>query len=370
MHPELAGAPPSEYWHEDEASRYHTTPQAARLQAELTQSVVELGGLPCRSGVLLDLGAGGGLSTLTCQALAAARGDAGGPPFVLAVDVSADMLATAAPSEAALAGVRVSGLPAAAGDAGDSADHSVEISEGLLWYRARSDRVLADIGRPLPFRKGVVDGVLSVSAAQWLINGRPASNEESLRGGSASLDPGARGPSSEAPPAHADGGPELSQPRLCCLFRSLRAALPPGGRAALQFYPPKGDPDFGARAMLDAARALGFTADVVLDFPHRSAARKWVLAAQVPSRPEGAGAGCSRWCALCWPVPAGHCALLQSPAPAGAASARSRQQHVDLALRLTRCGRRLRAAAVGAGGEREAADIQARIVKDQGEPLV
>lgn len=66
---------PEEYYEQTEAERYHRVPKAPKVQAELTYSAVALGGLlPQKLGsIVLDLGAGGGLSTLTLQALASEK---------------------------------------------------------------------------------------------------------------------------------------------------------------------------------------------------------------------------------------------------------------------------------------------------------
>lgn len=369
MQPELVGPQPSEYWHEDEAQRYHNTSKAARLQAELTHSAADLGGLPCGPGVVLDLGAGGGLSTVAYQALAAAAAcDPGGPPFVLSLDASLDML-TSTPSLSSLAGIRVP--PLRPGGRGEEAVN-VDVADGVRWRVARSDALLADFSQPLPFRPGVLDGVLSVSAVQWLLDGRPPC---SVAGGAAQPAPSqpvastaaiaaaAELPSAERPRAsicveagHAerceDGArPEARHPRLQRLFESLRAACVPKARMGLQFYPPKGDHDFGARGLRTEALAAGFTAKVLLDYPHRSSAKKWVLVtldAGDGQTTRVAGDSLrhdthaeSEWCALCWPVVAGRCALQHLGVGNGSVRTRAEQHHADVALRLARCGRRL-----------------------------
>ena len=65
-----------------------------------------------------------------------------------------------------------------------------------------------------------------------------------------------------------------------------------------------------------------------------------------------------KWCALCWPVVTARCALQQE---LGDALARERvqNQHIEVALRLSRCGRRLCAAADG--GSMEDDEVRARI---------
>ena len=79
----------------------------------------------------------------------------------------------------------------------------------------------------------------------------------------------------------------------------LHAALAPGGRAALQFYP---TPE-GARAALVAARAAGFRAALLIDMPHATRAKKLSLAVQKCSSAVEPPNHCGH-CPLSWPVPA------------------------------------------------------------------
>lgn len=347
--PELAGQGPADYWGAGEANRYHGTSRATLLQAELTQSAVALGDLPRGPGVVVDLGTGGGLSSLTFHALAASAKCQGGPPFVIGIDASAAMLKTS-PSEEAVSGIRIADLAPegapAEGQEGGRDDPRVEISEGLRWAQGRRDVLLADLAQPLPFRPGVLDGALSVSAVQWLLDPRAPADDERC--------------------GH--------QPRLRRLFRGLRTASLPGAKLGLQFYPPKGDHDFGARALREAARAEGVLGDIVLDFPHRGSAKKWLFVGQVVPTEGGEKLEqpvAEPWCALCWPVVAGRCPLQSglspttSIGPAGGAAvrARSERQHLEVALRLARCGRRLGAANEAATDSSSTA-IRERLEKD------
>lgn len=274
-------------------------PRAARVQAELTYSALALGRLS--KGIVLDLGAGGGLSTVSLQALVDSS-------FVLAMDRSSHMLTTVASSVADIS------LPSLSCEG-----RSVDVATGLERTRC-GDRILADMSQPLPLRQKVVDSVLSVSAVQWLLEARQ---------------------------------PEpVPQVKLRRLFASLREASVEAARLAMQFYPPKGDHDFGARALRDAAKEEQWAAEVVMDFPHHPAtSKKWFLVAErAQERPTS-------WCALCWPVVVGRCALQGPCAPPQLR--RAHQQHAEVALRLARCGRRLRGSAE---------DIQQRL-QQQLQPL-
>eukprot|EP00438_Fugacium_kawagutii_P019725 Skav213554 [mRNA] locus=scaffold263:69592:73184:+ [translate_table: standard] len=313
--------PASEYYEQTEAERYHRVPKAPKVQAELTYSAVALGGLlPQKLGsIVLDLGAGGGLSTLTLQALAAfeKRGelpDAHAVPFVLAFDTSAHMLATAHIQESSLGGIRLRAIrEEQVGKSG-----MVDLSAGLPWVSSRCDRIQVDMSQPLPLRSDVVNAVLSVSAVQWLIQPRTGSSKPSKSDEAQSIQP--------------------KQSKLETLFASLKRVAVKDAKLAMQFYPPKGDFDFGARALRDAARKKSWAANVVMDFPHAaSAAKKYFLLASchVSVEPEP-------WCALSWPVVVARCAL-QGTCEEDQ-HGRAQQQHAEVALRLARCGRRLRAA--------------------------
>ena len=326
-----------EYYAQEEAERYHRVPKAARVQAELTHAAATLGGLlpAANGGIVLDLGAGGGLSTVTFQALAA---QSGSPPFILGFDTSSHMLATAAGiQEPSLLGIRVPGMSPREGiDVGH-----VDISEGVQWVLRRGDRILADMSQPLPLREDVADAVLSVSAVQWLLELRPeAAGDRAIN-------------CSEAAP----------QAKLTGLFSSLRRVTAKSAKLAMQFYPPKGDHDFGARVLQGSARQAEWAdAAVVLDFPHHpsSLAKKWFLTA---SRCRELQSPLERpvWCALCWPVVVACCALqcsaMQGPS-AKVVQDRAEQQHAELALRLVRCGRRLQ---TSPDDDAAALGIQARL---------
>ncbi|CAK0888711.1 unnamed protein product, partial [Prorocentrum cordatum] len=152
--------------------------------------------------------------------------------------------------------------------------------------------------------------------------------------------------------------------------RSATAARPRrrgrhgGGRRAASAAPAVRVSPRGLRARGEAGDAVlpaeaGFEAEVVLDFPHRGAAKKWVLAARLP---RGGGVAAlaprSKWCALCWPVVTACCALQQELEDA-LTRERVQYQHIEAALRLSRCGRRICAAADGGSVEDE--QVRARI---------
>eukprot|EP00668_Euglena_longa_P045772 GGOE01061452.1.p1 GENE.GGOE01061452.1~~GGOE01061452.1.p1 ORF type:complete len:334 (+),score=121.05 GGOE01061452.1:128-1003(+) len=122
----------------------------------------------------------------------------------------------------------------------------LDISDAML--RIAVDRetegelVQRDIGEGLPFRPGVFDGCISISALQWLCN--------------------------------ADKRHHVPQRRLKCFFMSLFACLRRGARAVFQFYPAnKQQLDMIVRS----SERSGFTGGLVVDFPHSTRAKKYFL---------------------------------------------------------------------------------------------
>jgi len=131
----------------------------------------------------------------------------------------------------------------------------------------------------------------------------------------------------------------------------------------------KGDPDWGAQALLSTATSAGFQAAVYLDFPHKGAAKKWILVAKAPDVIAGASEPCaSAWCALCWPVVTARCPLSQVPYPSwagtvGNSAVRDRvvYQHIEAVMRLVRKGRRILAtSSAGVSAKNEAAVVEGR----------
>ena len=109
------------------------------------------------------------------------------------------------------------------------------------------DGVRADLSQRLPFRRAVFDGALSISAVHYI--------------------------------ARADEHRSAAE-RLQTLFASLAACT--AGPAIFQFYP---DTDAAATMTRSVAEAAGWDAQLVVDQPHRTDARRWFLHA-VPTRPS------------------------------------------------------------------------------------
>jgi 18S rRNA (guanine1575-N7)-methyltransferase len=97
-----------------------------------------------------------------------------------------------------------------------------------------------DMGEGLPFRAGMFDGAISVSALQWLCN--------------------------------ADRKSHVPKKRLMVFFQSLYKCLARGARAVFQFYPANVDQ---LDMITTAAMKCGFSGGIVTDFPHSTKAKKY-----------------------------------------------------------------------------------------------
>ena len=102
--------------------------------------------------------------------------------------------------------------------------------------------VVNDMGDGVPFRPGVFDGAVSISAVQWLCN--------------------------------VDKRGQIPQKRLRVFFQSLYNSLARGARAVLQFYP---DIPEQTNIITAAAEKAGFGGGVIIDYPHSARARKHYL---------------------------------------------------------------------------------------------
>ena len=203
----------NEYYDAQRARAY--TERLGGAQETLALRCAELAGLiPARTDhqkrpLLLDVGCGSGLSMLPLEQ----RGCA-----MLGVDLSLEMLRTA----------RESGL----------------------------EVIQADMSHTLPFRNGVFDGLVSVSAVQFLC--------EAAAGRSA-------------------------RERLACCMQETQRVLETSAAnanankdamanvpcAAFQFHP--ADQVLHPRAVLEAAEDAGCQAALVMDQPHRTSGRRWFL---------------------------------------------------------------------------------------------
>lgn len=104
------------------------------------------------------------------------------------------------------------------------------------------DVLQLDLGHGLPFRAGAFDGVVSISALQWLCN--------------------------------VDKSGHKPAKRLYKLFSSLYACLSRGSRAVFQFYPENSDQ---IELITSQAMKAGFYGGLVVDFPNSTKAKKVFL---------------------------------------------------------------------------------------------
>uniref|UniRef100_A0A8B9MBE4 18S rRNA (guanine-N(7))-methyltransferase n=1 Tax=Accipiter nisus TaxID=211598 RepID=A0A8B9MBE4_9AVES len=158
--PEHRG-PPELFYDEAEARKYTQNSRVVEIQSQMSERAVELLGLPeDRPCLLLDVGCGSGLS-----------GDyiSNEGHYWIGMDISPAMLDVAVERE------------------------------------VEGDLLLADVGHGIPFRPGMFDGCISISAVQWLCNADKKSH---------------------SPPK-----------RLYQFFSTLYTALARGSRAVLQLYP-------------------------------------------------------------------------------------------------------------------------------------
>ncbi|XP_060687762.1 probable 18S rRNA (guanine-N(7))-methyltransferase [Hemiscyllium ocellatum] len=191
-------APPEVFYGEDEARKYTQNSRMIEIQTQMSERAVELLHLPeDQPCFLLDVGCGSGLS-----------GDylsEEGHHWV-GVDISPAMLDVA------------------------------------LEREVEGDLILGDVGAGIPFRPGMFDGCISISALQWLCNADKKSH---------------------SPPK-----------RLYKFFSSLYASLVRGARAVFQLYPENSE-----QLELITAQAMkaGFTGGMVVDYPNSSKAKKFFL---------------------------------------------------------------------------------------------
>ncbi|XP_062504528.1 probable 18S rRNA (guanine-N(7))-methyltransferase isoform X2 [Corticium candelabrum] len=210
--PEHRG-PPELFYNEDEAKKYTNNSRIIEVQSQMSERAVELLALPeDRPAFILDVGCGSGLSgeTITDQG-----------HYWVGLDISRPMLGAA------------------------------------LEREVEGDLFLADMGQGVFFKPGTFDGVISVSALQWLCNADKKSHN----------------------PAR----------RLYHFFSTLYSSMARGARAVFQFYP-----ENPAQMELITTQAMraGFTGGVVIDFPNSSRAKKFFLclfAGVAAKLPKGLG---------------------------------------------------------------------------------
>lgn len=222
-------------FYDDGQSASYTTPANAAIQKDLTRHALALlrfGVSPVASSaphhdardsgdkapwLLLDLGAGSGLSTLAANDWLLEHGLLG---FTLAFDISASMLSLTT-----------------AGSHADAEAASSEKSEQPLTLQ-RAEFYRGNAAQKFPLRAGVFHAAIGISMLQWLTR-------------------------------------EGLETCFASLYAQLSSAGSGGGRgrAVFQVYPPSLE---YVELMEQTARAMGFAyAEVFVSFPHATTAKKW-----------------------------------------------------------------------------------------------
>jgi 18S rRNA (guanine1575-N7)-methyltransferase len=196
--PEGSSAPDL-FYDDKEARKYDQSSRMNSIQVEITNRAIEMLSLPeDRPSYILDIGCGSGLSGKVLE-------DQG--HYWCGSDISTDMLNVASERDS---------------ESGDLVHH--------------------DSGLGLPFRPGSFDGVISISAIQWL--------------------------------CYASSSDQDPKMRLNRFFSSLYSVLKRDAKAVLQFYPESAEQ---AALISQAASRVGFAGGIVVDYPNSSRAKKVYL---------------------------------------------------------------------------------------------
>lgn len=192
--------PPQYYYDEREAKKYATNSRMSEIQTKLSARALELLSLPSNSPkMLLDIGCGTGISGSILEK----HGH-----FWVGFDISEAML---------------------------DVWHEVNNS-------GSGDTLVRDMGNGLPFRPGTFDGVISISALQWLCN-QDSSDANPIR-------------------------------RINRFFQTLYMCLTRGARAVFQFYPENTQQ---VELLSSAALRAGFSGGLLVDYPNSAKAKKYFL---------------------------------------------------------------------------------------------
>ncbi|XP_013412104.1 probable 18S rRNA (guanine-N(7))-methyltransferase [Lingula anatina] len=211
--PEHKG-PPELFYNDEEARKYTSNSRMIEIQQQMSERAIELLALPeDQPCFILDIGCGSGLSG-ECLS------DQG--HMWLGIDISQHMLDVAVERE------------------------------------IEGDLLMGDMGWGMPFRPGTFDGVISISALQWLCN--------------------------------ADKKFHSPPKRMYKFFSTLYASMSRGTRAVFQLYPENSEQ---LELLTMQAMKAGFTGGLVVDFPNSTKSKKMFLClfAGGPSQvlPKGLG---------------------------------------------------------------------------------
>lgn len=191
--------PPDLYYDDTEARKYNSSSRMINIQTEISLRAIEMLDLPSnRPSYILDIGCGSGLSGEVLE-------EAG--HYWVGCDISKSMLEVAMEKDS-----------------------------------ETGDLVNLDIGQGLPFRPATFDGIISISAIQWLCYSNSSEQDPRLR--------------------------------LNRFFSTLYSILKRDAKAVLQFYPENPDQ---ALLIAQAASKVGFAGGLVVDYPNSSKAKKYYL---------------------------------------------------------------------------------------------
>eukprot|EP01147_Barroeca_monosierra_P005277 gene5277-7054_t len=219
-------------------SRPEYTAPPEIIQRELTERCLELLNLPDGSpSLILDVGCGSGLSG---EAISN-KGH-----FWIGFDISHDMLGegycNAIESEFKFHLIKVNRnnfYVFLKPPYGNEKPVIVEVAEER---DCEGDLLLQDMGHGVPFQPGTFDGVISVSALQWICNQDKSSHNPVKR--------------------------------MKRFFTTLYSSMAHGARAVFQFYP---DGPEQMQLITQQAMKCGFTGGIVIDYPNSTRAKKIFL---------------------------------------------------------------------------------------------
>lgn len=190
---------PNMFYNDNEAGKYNSSSRMINIQAEISERAIEMLALPPNQrSYILDVGCGSGLSGKALE-------EAG--HYWVGCDISQSML-----------------------DVANDRDEE------------NGDLIHTDMGLGLPFKPGSFDGVISISAIQWLCYSESKDQDPKLR--------------------------------LNRFFSSLYSVLKRDARAVLQFYPESSEQ---ALLVLQCASSVGFAGGLVIDYPNSTKAKKYYL---------------------------------------------------------------------------------------------
>ncbi|CAH8338169.1 unnamed protein product [Eruca vesicaria subsp. sativa] len=234
--PELQ-APPEIFYDDKEARKYTSSSRNLEIQARLSERTLELLDLPEDDvpRLLLDIGCGSGLSGETISE--------SGHRWI-GLDISASMLNVAMERE-------VEG-DLLLGDMGQVCLSFFNIYCGWWIFCNRYIHYLQGLG----LRTGVIDGVISISAIQWLCNADKSSHEPRLR--------------------------------LKAFFGSLYRCLSRGAKAVFQMYP---ENMAQLELILSQAQHAGFSGGLQVDYSNSSKKKKEFLVLSCGSVPTSINYG-------------------------------------------------------------------------------